>query len=146
MATKPFKPSTIMQALRIQVNEAVKIRLAENVLGSLVLNTPVGQPGTWKSPPPPTYQPGHARFSWSTTTGSAASGDRPGVDPGGAATIARGVSVIQRSKLSDIIYFTNTAPYIGRLNQGWSPQQPPGMIDRAIRGGISSLSSTRITI
>jgi len=146
MATREFDRRVIMRMLNDQVGEKVHQRLGEQMIGTLVLNTPVGMPSTWVSPPPPSYQPGHARFSWQTRLNQEVTIDIPGIDPGGAATIARGVGTIGKATLNDSIVFSNNAPYIGRLNQGWSPQQAPGFVDRAIKGAISSLGRSRITI
>ena len=41
------------------------------------------------------------------------------------------------------IFITNNVPYIGRLNQGHSPQAPPGFVQRAIRRAIGRLRNIR---
>ncbi len=120
----------------------IKQAVAKSVLSVVVLSTPVGMPETWLSPPPPGYQPGHARFSWRTNLNTALGTDMPGIDPGGAATIAHGIGVIRRSKFRDTIYLTNAAPYIVRLDEGWSRQQRAGFVDRSIRGGLAALNQT----
>jgi hypothetical protein len=142
----PFSRAVVLAELDPAIRAKVIHRLGEQLIGALVMSTPVGMPTTWRSPPPPNYQPGHARFSWQTSLGVPITVDIPGTDPGGANTIAKGVGTVRRAQLKDTIHFSNNAPYIGRLNEGWSPQQPPGFVDRAIRAAIASVGNARIAV
>lgn len=146
MARRPFNVPVISRELTDEINVRVVRRLGEQVLGSLVLTTPVGMPGTWLSVPPAGYTPGHARFSWKVKLNGFDSADVPGQDPGGARTIADGQQVMRASKLKDTINIFNNAPYIGRLNNGWSRQAAAGYVDRAIRSGIASAGTGTIVL
>lgn len=140
---RDFNVREIMRQLDKQITLDNRA-LGRAIIGPLVLFTPVGMPGTWKSPPPPGYQPGHARFSWKTSIGTGQSGDTAGIDPGGAATIARGLSVINRAKFTDRIVFQNNAKYIGALEENHSPQTGgAGIVERAVRGGIAATAGGR---
>ena len=41
------------------------------------------------------------------------------------------------------IYITNNVPYINRLNNGWSKQQPAGFVQRAIEKGLKAVKNKR---
>jgi len=145
MAAKPFnKKETFAQTMK-EVN-AVKREIAKKVLATVVLSTPVGMPSTWLSPPPKGYAPGHARFSWRTSLGNPVTFEVPGRDPGGTRTIAAGFVKIKTARFSQNIWFSNNAPYIGRLDQGWSRQAPAGFVEKAIRAGINSLADTTLEV
>jgi len=142
--SKEFNVSEIMGSLNTEIR-AEHQAVAKAIIGPLVLFTPVGMPETWKTPPPPNYKPGHARASWKTSLNTGSGGDTEGVDPGGAATIARGVGTIRRAKVTQRIVFQNNAKYIGPLNDGTASPQTngPDFVGKAIRGGLGALPSGR---
>lgn len=49
-----------------------------------------------------------------------------------AETIRLAKEALKNKKPGQAIWITNNQPYIVRLNQGWSQQQPAGFIERAI--------------
>ncbi len=145
MAGKPFNKKETLTATLKEIN-LVKREIAKKVIAVVVLSTPVGMPGTWQSPPPKGYAPGHARFSWRTSLDRPITFEAPGVDPGGTATIAAGFIKIKTSRLFQNIWFSNNAPYIGRLDQGWSRQAPANFVEKAILSGVNSLSDTTLEV
>ena len=58
-------------------------------------------------------------------------------------TIANARRVINRRKSGGKLTVYNAAPYIRRLDDGWSSQQPPGFILRAIKVATGQLSRKR---
>lgn len=145
IAGRLFNKREILEATLNQVN-LVKMEIAKKVLSVVVLSTPVGMPGTWLSPPPPGYQPGHARFSWRTSLRIPITTEVPGLDPGGTATISEGFSIIARSKLPEQIFFSNNAPYIGRLDEGHSRQAGANFVEKAVRLGVSRVGGSNIEV
>lgn len=145
MATKPFNKKETFASTMKEFN-IVKREIAKKVLAVVVLATPVGMPGTWQSPPPKGYEPGHARFAWQTSLDSPEVIDVPGVDPGGTRTIAAGFIKIKTSRAFQNIWFSNNAPYIGRLDQGWSRQAPANFVEKAILTGVRSLADTTLEV
>lgn len=51
--------------------------------------SPVGDPATWASNPPPGYVGGHFRGNWQLGVGEIPAGELPGVDPDGTETLGR---------------------------------------------------------
>ena len=101
------------------------VELAVNVTAELIERTPVDT--------------GWARANWIPSLGapSTAGGTATG---GGADTIAQesGQAEVLGFKLEhEAIYVTNNAPYIGRLNDGWSDQAPAGFVEAAIDKVVS---------
>lgn len=96
------------------IDRAKKVALA--VDASLVKNTPVDT--------------GRARSNWH------ASLNTPDLkttqSTGGNNTIRTALSDV---KLEDTIFITNALPYIRRLNDGYSDQQPAGFVERAVQTG-----------
>lgn len=120
--------------------------IASRVLGTVVLSTPVGAPGTWSSPPPRGYTPGHARGGWQTTVRTPAGSDNLIKDPGGAATIARGIRKLRRAKFGVNIFITSAVPYMGALNRGHSRQAGANFIEKAALRGANAVPSDRRTM
>lgn len=145
MAAKPFNKKETFASTMKEFN-IVKREIAKKVLAVVVLSTPVGMPGTWQSPPPKGYSPGHARFSWRTSLDNPITLEVPGLDPGGTATIAAGFLKIKTSRPFQNIWFSNNAPYIGRLDQGWSRQAPANFVEKAMKTGITSLADTTLEV
>lgn len=140
--SRPYDPIEISVALRGDVLEQVRA-IAFEALSHVVLGTPVGNPTLWKDPDraPPGYVGGHARRNWQVGIASAPGDEIEGVDPSGGAVLRDGRAVIAQYPGRQRLYIVNNAPYIGRLNDGWSTQAPPlfveAAIDVAIRAGIA---------
>lgn len=47
------------------------------------------------------------------------------------AALAAAKQVLQLKKPGQVVYITNCLPYIQRLNEGWSAQEPAGFVERA---------------
>lgn len=94
---------------------------AQAIAGQLIENTPVDT--------------SRAKSNWWTDVNIINTTIRE-PDQGAAAT-AQALSVSKQDiKLEDVIYITNNLPYIKRLNDGWSGQQPtPGWVEGAIQVG-----------
>lgn len=75
-----------------------------------------------------------ARISWIASVGSASNEVKNVGGPSGAESlsISQGVAAINKAKDFDTIYVVNNQPYIVRLDQGWSEQQPDPFIDAII--------------
>jgi hypothetical protein len=140
MAFIKFSARETASAMREEV-VAITQSLTSKVLGTVVLSTPVGLPTSWQSPPPKGYQPGAARASWRVTLKVTPSTDTQFVDPGGAATISKGIRKIRRIKFGDEVTISSLKPYMGRLDQGWSRQAPANFIEKAARRGVKSTPS-----
>lgn len=133
--------SELDDAYRIAVEGTIEKAARETGLrafAGVVQATPVGNPDTWQSKPPPGYVGGHARRNWFVDIGTANEREEAGEDPSGNQTIAQGNNEIGRWKLSDVRFVLhNSVPYIKRLNDGWSDQAPAGFVehnaDRAAR-------------
>jgi hypothetical protein len=61
-------------------------------------------------------------------------------------TIQLAKAIIMQSKPGDTIYLTNWLPYIRRLDEGHSQQQPAGFIGRAVQKGGRSAKTVKLTI
>lgn len=78
---------------------------------------------------------GFARANWRPSLNAPAIVPVSQLDPTGAATIAKIVTVGQRWKPGDTLFITNNAPYIAALNNGSSPQALPGFVEDAVETG-----------
>lgn len=112
---------------------------------TLVIATPVGNPTLWKNPnsAPPGYVGGHARRNWLVSIGAPRFEEVAGTDPSGAAAINDGKNTIDAYSnthaLNGIaVYITNSVPYIGPLNDGWSTQAPSGFVEKAVQAGVAA--------
>lgn len=122
MATQvaPEKAAQMHAKVHIQINDGV------------VLDTPVGNPDLWASPPPPNYVGGRARGNWQSTIGAPATGETGLLDRSGAPSRAAGTQVAQAINPGQVSYITNNVPYIERLNDGWSTQSPAQFVETNI--------------
>lgn len=78
---------------------------------------------------------GFARASWSAGINSA---PNSGVHFFGGETIPPPIfSVSSRTRADDAYVIANDAPYIERLDAGWSAQAPIGFIARAVGRGLN---------
>jgi len=103
-----------------------------DILRSVVLRTPVGNPTLWKSKPPKGYVGGRARGNWITTWAVPADfvilGDTA-ISRGGDKPINAGAdTIIAGYRRGQTLYIVNNLPYIMALENGWSTQAPSGMI------------------
>lgn len=80
---------------------------------------------------------GHARASWVPSVGSP---NHTAVDGGSTAAHDGGVAQVLSYKLGQgSLYLTNAAPYIRRLNDGWSDRAPALFIERAIAQALATV-------
>ena len=80
---------------------------------------------------------GRARANWRCSVGSpdCSSDDCTVFDSGRAQAAFSGIVP------GDTLYITNSVPYIGRLEEGWSVQAPAGIADRALSVCSSNFES-----
>ena len=110
-------------------------KVALQVLRSVVLRTPVGNPSLWAPaswPPPPGYVGGKARGGWQVTIGVPAETDVNRIDAAGAKAITAGISRMTTAQPFGVIWIVNNTPYIQPLELGWSSQAPAGMVRVAL--------------
>jgi hypothetical protein len=55
-------------------------------------------------------------------------------------------SKLQRKKPGASIFISNVLPYINRLNDGWSKQEPAGFVERAILLGRNVIKNFKVHI
>lgn len=112
-------------------------KTAAKVLQAVTSGTPVGNPTLWQNPDsaPAGYTGGHARRNWQVQVDTFTPKEIDGEDETGAATIAEGLTEVERFTLRwhHIINIHNSVPYIKRLNDGHSEQAPVGFIERAVQ-------------
>jgi hypothetical protein len=116
------------KALRLGSNLEREVKEASvQVLETVVRRTPVDT--------------GKARANWSVAinSGRPPSVEKEETDPSGEATIAAGALTILTTKRQpgEVVWISNAAPYIERLNEGWSSQAPAGFVQLAVQAGIS---------
>ena len=93
---------------------------------ALVLGTPVDT--------------GRARANWIASVGSPTSLQLNSTDPGGSQAISQGLNTVQQWSIGEgSIFFTNSLPYIQRLDDGWSDQAPAGMTAAALQAASAEL-------
>ena len=98
--------------------------VAEEIGDAVVIYTPVDT--------------GYARGNWRPSLNAPAGAPISVLDPTGQATVARIVAVARQYRVGQTLYIVNNAPYIGSLNEGSSPQAPPGFVQDAIRDGFEA--------
>lgn len=117
---------------------------AEIALEGVIARSPVGDPETWRHPPPPGYHPGTFKANWNVAIGAPDLSVRDVQDPTGAATFAGGMATIEGARLGDSIFITNALPYAHRLEfDGWSQQAPAGMV-RVTAAGLAGELQRRL--
>lgn len=98
---------------------------------------------------------GRAISNWDASIGPSAFNYRPAAVPGEkgstrSATVAEALGRMLRkiagykSGGGAAVHITNSAPYIGRLNAGYSSQAPAGFIELAIQRGRAAIRNVRI--
>lgn len=127
--TSKQKLDNLARRIDVGTQEMMK-RVALDIDSALVLTTPVDT--------------GRARSNWQVSIGKTALGT---VDTLMSPSEAIGNAKAELSKLKDSddkIHITNNLPYIQRLNEGWSPQQPAGFVDQAVMTVVGSIHKQRI--
>ncbi len=118
--------------------EDVAEQSTKELFRTIIEETPVGDPSTWQSKPPPGYVPGKAKANWMPSVGA----------PDTTVTESRESSVSRLSQLDGnvagkLVYLSNSVPYMYRLEyEGWSYQQSRLWIQRAVRSFESTLTKT----
>jgi len=91
---------------------------------------------------------GQAQLNWKTTIGrpdgTFTQIPRTAHVDGAAASIIVARLAVDRIRQGDTVYVSNNAPYIGVLNQGYSPQAPSGYVLNAIAKAVQSIRGVRI--
>lgn len=118
------------------INDSVH-KVSAKVLQATVSATPVGNPSLWQEPDnaPAGYTGGHARRNWQVQVDVFTPNEIDGVDKNGTRTIRAGIKEAERFdiKRNLRVNIHNSAPYINRLNNGWSEQAPAGFVERAVQ-------------
>lgn len=99
---------------------------AFQLLNSLILKSPVGNPDLWASPAPPGYTGGTFRANWNVSFGAPDLSTTEKTDEGEARNT--GLNRLQAYQPGSTIFITNGMPYAQRLEYGWSTQAPNGMV------------------
>lgn len=71
---------------------------------------------------------GRARGNWMSSVSTMVLQETGAIDKSGGNAISKAASTVQGAKGGDVIYLTNTLPYILRLEEGSSTQAPNGMV------------------
>lgn len=127
--TSKQKLDNLARRIDVGTQEMMR-RVALDIDSALVLTTPVDT--------------GRARSNWQVSIGKTALGT---VDTLMSPSEAIGNAKAELSKLKDSddkIHITNNLPYIQRLNEGWSPQQPAGFVDQAVMTVVGSIHKQRV--
>lgn len=106
-------------------------RVVIDVFSRVILKTPVGQPEIWANPnsAPRGYVGGNARGSWQFTVDYPAMTDNNRIDSSGTQAIGETTAKASAWDCQGAAYLVNLAPYIRRLEYGWSHVQAPnGMV------------------
>jgi hypothetical protein len=107
-------PDQQAEKLADRANRAVRM-LALEALSRIVLRTPVDT--------------GRARGNWLVGVGDPVRGyDPEGFDPAGTDTIQTGQAILNAAAPGEVLYITNSVPYIVPLEHGHSKQAPAGMV------------------
>ena len=96
---------------------------------AIVMRTPVGNPDLWKHKAPARYAGGRQRASWGVGLDRFEFEAEIKADPGGALTVSRGASVLQRWEPGMDIYIGTRLPYAPPIEYlRHSKQAPAGML------------------
>jgi hypothetical protein len=111
----------------------------------VIEGTPVGDPSTWQSQPPPGYIGGRAKANWNPSVGSP--------DYSQTDSLRSSVNKLPSIKgriAGNVAYLSNSVPYVYLLEKGihtgtdgrqkGSYQQPNGWIERTTRGTESIMN------
>ena len=114
-----------------EFTERLVTRITLDVTADLITHTPVDT--------------GWSRANWVPRIGQpfeGTAGDRParGTTVSGTVEQAAGQSAVLAYKLSKgLVHVTNNVPYIEALNDGHSPQEPAGFVQRAIARALQDV-------
>lgn len=64
----------------------------------------------------------------------------------GQLALAQGEQQLKLKKPGESIFITNNAPYIRRLNEGWSNQAPAGFVERSVLLGRKMTERIRLKL
>lgn len=103
-------------------------KVAMDMLSSLVMKSPVGNPDLWKQAPPPGYVGGRFRANWNVADSAPDTSTTDSIDANGSATLSEGQTKILSFKIGGTLYLTNSLPYAQPLEYGHSTQAPQGMV------------------
>lgn len=103
---------------RVKIETAIR-KIALDVFTEVVLKTPVDE--------------GTARGNWLVAIGEIPTGTIEFDDPTGTATISKIQAETMKLQAGEVIYLTNSLPYILRLENGWSQQAPQGMVKLTVQ-------------
>lgn len=106
------------------------VRLATMIEQAIVTSTPVDT--------------GHARANWQVGLDVEPTEVLNEVDPSGASTISKAVTVLSDRKSEQTIHITNNVPYIKRLNDGWSAQAPANFVELSINSAIQAFRNAKV--
>ncbi|MCW2763975.1 MAG: hypothetical protein JWR85_4176 [Marmoricola sp.] len=116
-------------------------RVVITIVSDLAYKTPVDTSralSNWRvnvgTPPTESILPHYPGIGGSTQTASAQE------------TIAAAKAALKGRKAGQTIYIANRLPYIKRLNEGYSGQQPAGFVERSILVGRISMRSIKINL
>jgi hypothetical protein len=76
---------------------------------------------------------GGFRGAWTVSVGQPNPIDPETPDKDGAATIERGVAVLEGLRPFELVYLNNARPYARRIDRGWSEQAPAGVTEVALQ-------------
>jgi hypothetical protein len=124
-------------------------RIVAETLTSIVQQTPVGNPTTWKRKAPKGYVGGQARRNWQVTVGTPSRTILGGTDPTGQTASTEGFAAIGRITSPSAVWIANPLPYMQRLENGgpggagWSKQAPTGMVANAVAAVSAKYARSR---
>lgn len=119
-------------AARAGANADLVVRkVVLDVMTSLVMKSPVGDPDLWKDPPPPGYVGGRFRGEWQYSFNEPASALTNTIDADGMVSIGRAANI---NPAAGVHYLTNLMPYGRKLEyDGHSSQCPDGFVGITVR-------------
>lgn len=127
--------------------DAVVRSTAQQMIDSMIINSPVGDPKIWQSPAPAGYSGGTFRANWHIGLGSIDTDTSQQPDESGERTIDRARAKLSQWQAGQSIFLTNSLPYALRLEYGWSSQAPVGMVrttvteyEQYLRRAVASLT------
>ena len=106
------------------IDEVVRTAISD-VGARIIKESPVGDPVTWKHPPPPGYAGGRFRGSWDLSIDAPSTAVYRTIDPTGAASQQRIDAAIPQQASGKLYFICNNSPYAMRLEDGWSYMQAP---------------------
>lgn len=99
----------------------------------LIDYSPIGKPETWKSAPPPGYEPGKFRGSWHHSMGAPSTSTEETIDITGSSSKARFIEGVMAQPFG-VHYFTSNVPYALMLELGNHSKQvgPEGIVGKVV--------------